>query len=450
MVPGLQGVTKVPELRKRILFTLGMLAVYRFGVFVSTPGINVEALRAMFDQGDGSLFGLVNMFSGGALEQFSIFTLGIMPYISVSIVIQLLSATIPSLQALKKEGEAGKRIITRYTRQGTVVLALFQGLLIAIGLEKTQGLVIDPGWSFRITTMITLTAGTAFIMWLGEQITEKGIGNGMSVVIFAGIMARMPQSVANLFVLAREGEVAPISVLIVIAFTIFIVGGIIYVERCARKIPVQYPRRMVGKRMAQAQTQYMPLKLNMASVMPPIFANALMVIPATIASFSGADQSVVMSMVMNSMVPGNWVYILVYVVLLYVFAYFYTSMVFNPTEVADNLKKNGGFIPTVRPGKQTADYLYGIVNRLTFWGAAYLCLVCIIPQEVYASLGVGEMAYIFGGTAILIAVGVILDTVSQIESHVLAQNYETFMNKSSKVKGGIGSASYTRARLQRR
>ena len=446
MAVGMQEISRIPELRKRILFTLGMLAVYRFGVYVSTPGVDVEAIKRMFNTGDGTLFGLVNMFSGGALEQFSIFTLGIMPYISVSIIMQLLSSSVPSLEALKKEGEAGQRIITRYTRYFTVLLALFQGVMIAIGLEQ-QGVVLTPGLSFRITTALTLASGTAFIMWLGEQINERGIGNGMSIVVFAGIVARMPETLLSTLVLARNQEVAPATILIVLAMSFATVAGIVFVERAHRRIPVQYPRRMVGNKVAQAQTQYMPLKVNMSGVIPPIFASAFLVLPATVASLSTNEM---LADLMSYLVPGTWFYSLFFVGLIIFFAFFYTAMIFNPTEVAENLKKNGGFIPTVRPGKQTADFLYGVLNRLTLWGSIYIAAICIIPQLFYISMGVTTFAYIFGGTSILISVGVILDTVSQIESYVVARNYEEFMGKTSKVRGGLGSMGHTRARLLRR
>ena len=446
MAVGMQEISRIPELRKRILFTLGMLAVYRFGVYVSTPGVDVEAIKRMFNTGDGTLFGLVNMFSGGALEQFSIFTLGIMPYISVSIIMQLLSSSVPSLEALKKEGEAGQRIITRYTRYFTVLLALFQGVMIAIGLEQ-QGVVLTPGLSFRITTALTLASGTAFIMWLGEQINERGIGNGMSIVVFAGIVARMPETLLSTLVLARNQEVAPATILIVLAMSFATVAGIVFVERAHRRIPVQYPRRMVGNKVAQAQTQYMPLKVNMSGVIPPIFASAFLVLAATVASLSTNEM---LADLMSYLVPGTWFYSLFFVGLIIFFAFFYTAMIFNPTEVAENLKKNGGFIPTVRPGKQTADFLYGVLNRLTLWGSIYIAAICIIPQLFYISMGVTTFAYIFGGTSILISVGVILDTVSQIESYVVARNYEEFMGKTSKVRGGLGSMGHTRARLLRR
>jgi preprotein translocase subunit SecY len=446
MLGGLGNVGKIPELRKRILFTLAMLAVYRMGVFVSTPGIDVTALRSLFDTEGGGLFGMINMFSGGSFENFSIFTLGIMPYISVSIIIQVLTPAIPALEALKKEGESGRRILTRYTRQGTILLGLVQSLFISMGLEG-QGLVADPGWQFRISTMLTLTAGTAFIMWLGEQITEKGIGNGISIIIFAGIVAAMPVTFANTLELARTQEIEPLSVLLLFAFCVLTIAAIVYVERSHRRIPIQYPRRMVGKNVAQAQTQYMPLKVNMAGVIPPIFASALLVVPATIASFSTNE---LFLEIMAYLTPGTVTYTVVFAALIILFCFFYTPIIFNPEEVADNLKKNGGFIPTVRPGKQTADFLYKVMNHLTFWGAIYITLVCIIPQLFYMEMGADAFSYVFGGTAILIVVSVTLDTASQIESHVVARNYEAFMSRSTKKRGGAGSMSYARSRILRR
>lgn len=440
------ALARLPELKKRIVFTLTMLAVYRFGVFVSTPGVKVDAIRRLFEDSAGNFFGLINLFSGGALEQFSILTLGISPYITVSIIVQLLTPSIPMLENLRKEGEAGRRIITRYTRQGTILLALFQALMISIALEK-KGLVNDPGWDFRIITMITLTAGTAFMMWLGEQITERGIGNGMSILIFAGIAARMPQVFGETIALARTGELSPFVVLALLATALLTISGIIFVERSHRKIPIQYPRRMVGKRMAQAQMQYMPLKINMTGVIPPIFASAFLMLPVTILSvFPGKTSDEMMSY----LTPGGVTHALIYIILIVLFSYFYTAVVFNPVEVADNLKKNGGFIPTVRPGQQTVDYLYGVLNRLTLWGAIYISIVCLVPEAFYYSVNANSFAYVFGGTAVLIVVGVTLDTAAQIESILVAKNYESFMNKSSKVRGGIGSASYNRARLLRR
>lgn len=434
------------ELRRRVIFSLAMLAVYRFGIFVSTPGIDTVALKNMFERTSGTLFGLVNLFSGGALENFSIFTLGITPYISVSIIMQLLATSVPSLEALKKQGETGQRIITRYTRQGTVLLALFQSYMIAVGLES-KGVVLDPGFMFRLTTMITLTTGTAFIMWLGEQITERGLGNGTSIIIFGGIVARMPATFISTVALARTGELNPLVILGILVFAAATVAFIVFVERSARKIPVQYPRRMVGKMMAQAQTQYLPLKVNMAGVIPPIFASAFLVVPATIASFS---QNETLLQAMEYLHPGTWTYSLVFVVLIVLFCYFYVATIFNPTEIAENLKKNGGFVPLVRPGKETADYFYAVLNRLTLWGALYISAVCIVPQLIYLYFGAAEFSHIFGGTAVLIVVGVTLDTISQIESHIVSQNYEAYMSQTAKMQGGMAGMSMARARALKR
>lgn len=442
---GLLAVFQIPELKKRLMFTIGMLAVYRFGVFVSTPGVDVDKIRQMFESNANTLFGLINLFSGGALEQFSIFTLGISPYITVSIIIQLLTPSFPYLENLKKEGDAGRRIITRYTRQGTILLALFQSYMIARALES-KGLAV-PGLGFELITMVTLTAGTAFVMWLGEQITERGLGNGTSIIIFAGIAARMPSVFGSTVELARTGEVSPFTIIALILFSVLSIYAIVFVERSHRKIPIQYPRRMVGKRMTQAQTQYMPLKVNMTGVIPPIFASAILMVPATIVTvIPGANLSTFGKL----FTPGSWGYESVFVALIILFSFFYTAVVFNPSEVADNLKKNGGFIPLVRPGTETADYLYGVLTRLTLWGAIYISLVCVLPQVIYLNMGASQFAYVFGGTAILIVVGVTLDTASQIESMLVARNYEAFMSKSSKDRGGVGSASYTRNRLVRR
>lgn len=446
MLGGLGDIGKIPELKKRILYTLGLLAVYRLGVFVSTPGIDVQALKRLFEAHDNALFGYINLFSGGALEHFSIFTLGITPYISVSIILQVLSSSLPYFESLKKEGESGRRVIVRYTRLGTVALAMLQSFMIASGLVA-QGLVVSPGWYFFLSTMFTLTAGTTFIMWLGEQITERGIGNGISVIIFSGIVARMPGVLFDTIQRAREGDIQPLTVLILVGVAMAVVAAIIFVERGQRKIPVQYPRRMVGKNLAQAQTQYMPLKVNMAGVMPPIFANAFLVLPATVASFSTNE---VLQRAAGYLSPGHWGHDLAFVVTVVIFAYFFNSIQFNPEEIAENLKKQGGFIPTVRPGKQTAEYLYAVVNRLTLWGAIYIAGVCLLPQMLFRDLGALQFSYVFGGTAILIVVGVTLDTAAQIESHIVARNYEAFMSSATKKRGGLGSMSYQRTRLTRR
>ena len=445
MVGGLENIFKIPELRKRILFTLGLLAVYRLGVFVSTPGIDVAALRAMLSlDEEGTIFGLFNMFSGGSLENFSIFTLGIMPYISVSIIVQFLTPVIPLLEALKKEGASGQRVLTRYIRQGTVLLALVQSFFIAQGLQQGN-LVVNPGWMFTICTVVTLTAGTCFVMWLGEQITERGIGNGISVIILAGIVARMPRTFFHTIELSRSGEINPGSILLLLLFSFLTIAGIVYVERSQRRIPVQYPRRAAAQ---GGVPQYLPLKVNMAGVIPPIFASAFLVLPATLGGFFRGNEFV--SDLLSYLTPGTTIYTSVFVLLLFVFCYYYTAVIYNPSEVADNLKKHGAFVPTVRPGKQTADYLYGVLNRLTLWGAIYIALVCVVPQMVYLKLGVMSFAYVFGGTAILIVVSVTLDTLNQIESHVVARNYESFMSKSVRMRGGIGAMSSLRSRVLKR
>lgn len=445
MVAGIGSIGRIPELRKRILFTIGMLAVYRLGVFVSTPGVDVAKLKAMFNMGNEALFGLVNMFSGGALENFSIFTLGIAPYISVSIILQLLGPTIPAIDQLKKEGEVGKRVLTRYTRIGTILLALFQGYMISLGLVN-KGLAITSGFQFYAITAISLTAGTAFMMWLGEQITEKGIGNGVSILIFAGIVARMPSVLVDTIVKARTGAIDPFTILLAIAISLLTIFLIVLVERSFRRIPVSYPRRMVGRNVTQAQTQYMPLKVNMAGVIPPIFASALLVIPSYIVAFSSNE---LVQEIVSYVSPGTWGHDVIFAGLILVFSFFYTTIIFNPDEVADNLKKNGGFVPLVRPGKQTSEYLMGVISRLTIWGALYIAVICIIPNMAFMAMGVSSFSYVFGGTAVLIAVGVTIDTASQIESIVTARNYEAIMSKSTKLRG-VGSMSYNRNRLLRR
>jgi len=435
MIGNLANIGKVPELRKRIFFTLLMLAVYRLGIFVATPGIDAEALRSRFQEQAEALFGMVSLFSGGALENFSIFTLGIMPYISMSIIVQFLTPVIPSLQALKKEGAAGQKILTRYIRQGTMILALVQSFMIAKGLA-VSGLVLPGigGFQFYITTMLTLTAGTAFIMWLGEQITERGIGNGMSIIIFAGIVARMPSSLYDLLSKASDpsSDINWLSVLVLLCFSILTVACIVYVERSQRRIPLQYPRseRMLAREIGP--TPYLPFKVNAAGVIPPIFASSVMVLPATLGALFVNGESDIVSLIMSYLQPGTIGYTFVYVVLIFIFAYYYVSVITNPKEIADNLKKNGAFIPSIRPGAQTADYLYGVLNRLTFWGAIYIALICIIPTYIYSSIGVSSMTYVFGGTAVLIAVGVTLDTASQIQSILTARHYEAFMSKSAK------------------
>ena len=449
MIGGLANIGQIPELRKRLFYTLGLLAVYRFGVFISTPGINVEVLRQALEGAAGSLFGLVNMFSGGAFQRFSIFTLGVTPYISVSIIMQVLQPLVPALEALKKEGDSGRRILNRYTRQGTIVLALIQSYLIARGLEASQGgFVVSPGLTFELSTMFTLTAGTAFIMWLGEQITERGLGNGISLIITAGILSSMPAVLVSSFELVRIHEISPLTLLFIFAFCFITLLGIVHVERSARRIPIQYPRRMVGKKMAQAQTQYLPLKVNMSGVIPPIFASALLSVPIIVlTAFSGNE---IVQTVLDKFTVGGFWYEVTFVALIVFFCFFYVSVQFNPEDVAENLKKNGGFIPTVRPGKQTADFLYGVLNRITIWGAIYVSIICVVPQLVYQYSGATAFSRVFSGTSILIVVSVILDTAAQIEHMVIARNYEAFMSRSSKLRGGMGSMSHMRNRILKR
>lgn len=446
MIGGFQHAGKIPELRKRILSTLGMLVVYRLGVFVPTPGVDAEKLARIFEQASRTLFGIVNMFSGGALERFSVFALGIMPYISVSIIAQLLTTVIPQLEALSKEGEQGRRVITRYTRIGTIFLALFQGTMISIGLES-QGVVAHPGFAFRATTAITLAAGTAFIMWLGEQITERGIGNGMSVIIMAGIVARMPSTLAQTFELMSTGEITPLKLLLIFMFALGTMAFIVFVERIQRRIPVQYPRRSAGRHMTQAMTQHLPLKLNTSGVIPAVFASAFLVFPATIAQFSHIEALKAWA---TNLRPGALMYECFYAILIIFFCYFYTAMVFDPVQIAENLKKNGGFVPTVRPGKDTAEFLSRVLARLTIWGALYVCAICIIPTMFYLNMGAASFTYFFGGTAVLIVVGVILDTVSQMESHIMARNYEGFLAKGPGKVRGLSRATQIKGRLIQR
>ncbi|MDR2550054.1 MAG: preprotein translocase subunit SecY [Desulfobulbus sp.] len=430
---GLFSAASIPELRKRVIFTLLMLLVYRMGVQIPTPGINGDALAAFFEKNASTLFGMFNMFSGGALENFSIFALGIMPYISASIIIQLLTVVVPQLEALSKEGEAGKRTITKYTRYGTVVLSVIQGFFIATGLENMTSpngvpIVIDPSLQFRLMTVLTLTSGTAFIMWLGEQMTERGIGNGISMIIFSGIVARMPAAVANTAELIKSGELSLIFLPIIVAMMFLVVGFIIFVETSQRRIPIQYAKRVVGRRVYGGQSSHLPLKINVSGVIPPIFASSIMMFPATIGSFIHVDWVQQFSAALS---PGTVYYYLMYVGMIVFFCFFYTAVTFKPDDVAENLKKNGGFIPGIRPGKKTAEFLDHALVRLTVVGAVYLSAVCVMPTLLIQQLNV---PFYFGGTALLIVVGVAIDTIAQIESHLVMRNYDGFM-KSGRIKG---------------
>lgn len=453
MVGGIDSVFKIPELKKRLLFTFAILIVYRIGIFVPTPGVDASTIKKIFEGagpagsgGAGNLFGLVNMFTGGALENFSVFALGIMPYISVSIIIQLLTSVYKPLEELSKEGADGKRIITRYTRIGTVFLAMFQGYMISIGLQNQGALAV--GMSTALMTAVTLTAGTMFLMWIGEQITERGIGNGISILIFAGIVARMPATLLLTIDLASTtGEPSPLGLLGVIVVAILTIAGIVFVEKSQRRIPVQYPRRASGKRVTQATTQHLPLKVNTSGVIPAIFASTLLGFPVMIGQllkFDGLQQYLVY------LTPPNPIYYLTFAGLVIFFCYFYTAIVFDPNKISEDLKKAGGFIPAVRPGRDTAQFLNTVLARLTLWGGLYVSVVCILPSLIYDSLGAAAFTAFFGGTAVLIVVGVMMDTVAQIQSHVLAKNYEGFMNKSPGKVRGMGGAINIRGQLIKR
>lgn len=436
MFEGFQSAGRIPELRRRILFTLAMLAVYRVGVAIPTPGIDREGLAAFFAQVEGTIFGLFNLFSGGALEQFSVFSLGIMPYISASIILQLMTVVFPYLERLSKEGDAGRKKITQYTRYGTIVLAVIQGMMISFGLEGTRGpngeaIVLDPGWNFRLMTVLTLTSGTAFIMWLGEQVTERGIGNGISLIIFAGIVAALPSAVTSTFQFVREGELSIFFVILLLLFVFLVVGVIIFMERGQRRIPVQYAKRVVGRKMYGGQTSHLPLKINTSGVIPVIFASSVLIFPATVAQFAQNPWAQTLA---GSLAPGRWLHDLFYIGLIMFFCYFYTAVVFNPVDVAENMRKYGGYVPGIRPGKRTAEFIDRVLSRITLGGAIYLSLVALLPTILISQFNV---PFFFGGTALLIVVGVALDTVSQMETHMISRNYEGFM-KRGRIRGRRG------------
>ncbi len=413
-----------------------MLAVYRVGVAIPTPGIDREGLAAFFAQVEGTIFGLFNLFSGGALEQFSVFSLGIMPYISASIILQLLTVVFPYLERLSKEGDVGRKKITQYTRYGTIVLSVIQGMMISFGLEGTRGpngeaIVLEPGWNFRLMTVLTLTSGTAFIMWLGEQVTERGIGNGISLIIFAGIVAALPSAVTSTFQFVREGELSIFFVILLVLFVVLVVGVIIFMERGQRRIPVQYAKRVVGRRMYGGQTSHLPLKINTSGVIPVIFASSVLIFPATVAQFVQNPWAQTLA---GSMAPGRWLHDLLYVGLIMFFCYFYTAVVFNPVDVAENMRKYGGYVPGIRPGKRTAEFIDRVLSRITLGGAVYLSLVALLPTILISQFNV---PFFFGGTALLIVVGVALDTVSQMETHMISRNYEGFMRRG-RIRGRRG------------
>lgn len=433
MQAGLQNAANIPELRRRVTFTFLMLAVYRIGVQIPTPGINGDALAAFFQKNAGTLLDMFNMFSGGALENFSIFALGIMPYISASIIFQLLTVVVPQLEALSKEGESGRHKITQYTRYATVVLSLVQGLFISIGLESMTApggemIVTFAGWNFRLMTMLTLTSGTAFIMWLGEQMTERGIGNGISLIITAGIVARMPAAMAKTVKMVGAGDMTFIFIPVLLAMMFAVIAIIVYFETAQRRIPIQYAKRVVGRQMYGGQQSHLPLKINMSGVIPPIFASSIMMFPATIGGFIKVDW---VQQITAYLQWGSLSWTIMYIGFIVFFCFFYTAVTFNPVDVAENLKKNGGFIPGIRPGKKSAEFIDKIVVRLTVIGAIYVSAVCVLPTILVNELNV---PFYFGGTALLIIVGVAIDTISQIESHTVMRNYDGLL-KSGKIKG---------------
>jgi len=438
-VSSIGTIAKIPELRRRILFTLAMLAVYRVGVFVTIPGVNrVEMGHVVTKGGSGSFLGMFNMFSGGALEQMSIFALGIMPYITSSIVMQLLTVVVPKLDQLNKEGEQGRRKINQYTRYGTIVVAGVQSWFIATYVESlSKGgaeVVANPGLAFRLMTVLTLTTGTAFVMWLGEQITEKGIGNGSSLIIFAGIVADLPDAITRFVFGGGSSGAGGLTVLFMAVLVISTIAAICYFERAHRRIPVQYTKRQVGRKMYQGAQSYLPLKINVAGVIPPIFASSILMFPSQIANMSGSVRLQEFASVLH---PADWRYNLIFTILVVFFAFFYTSVVFNPVDVADNLKKSGGFVPGIRPGKNTAQYIEKVLSRITFAGALYLSIVCMIPALLQKYMNV---PFNFGGTGLLIIVGVALDTVQQIESHLITRNYEGFAGpKGPRIKGRVAA-----------
>ena len=425
---------QMEDLRKRVLFTLAMLAVYRMGIFVPAPGIDRTALGKWFDQADNTLFGLYDMFSGGALEQFSVFVLGIMPYITASIIMQMMPEMVPALKRLKEEGQTGNNKITQYTRYLTIVIAVVQSFMISTGLMQMKvgqsSVVINPDWTFQVMTVLTMTAGACFVMWLGEQMTERGVGNGASIIITVGIIAAIPSGGVQLLTLIQLGELNLLQAVMLLVFMFVVILAIVFVERGQRRIPLQYAKRVMGRTVYEGQTTYLPLKVNTAGVIPPIFASSILMLPGTIGQFW---DNPVMNYMNNALYPGAWLYNVVYAVMVVFFAYFYTAITFNPDDIADNLKKQGGYIPRVRPGKETAAYIDWLLSRLTAAGAVYLAVICILPTILYTDFNV---PFYFGGTGLLIIVGVTLDTVSQIEAHLNTKHYDGFTGpKGGGVKG---------------
>jgi len=441
-VPGGKGLLggKLTDLKQRLLFVIGALVVFRIGTHIPVPGIDPVALAEMFKQTQGSIVDLFNMFSGGALERFSVLALGVMPYISASIIMQLMTTVVPSLEQLKKEGESGRRKITQYTRYGTVVLAIFQGLGIAIALESQRAggvpVVIDPGIGFKLVTVVTLVTGTMFIVWLGEQVTERGIGNGISLIIFAGIVAGLPSAIGGTLELARTGAFQLPFVAALFLVAVAVTGFVVFMERGQRRITVNYAKRQMGRQMYAAQTSHLPFKINMAGVIPPIFASSLILFPATLGSWFGQSES--MSWLKDfatTLSPGQPIYVMVYAGAIIFFCFFYTALMFNPKETAENLKKSGAFVPGIRPGEQTAKYIDGVMSRLTLVGALYVTLVCLLPEFLIVKWNV---PFYFGGTSLLIIVVVSMDFMAQIQSHLMSHQYESLLKKANLTGGGMG------------
>jgi preprotein translocase subunit SecY len=425
------ALAKAEELKKRIWFTVGALLVYRFGTYIPLPGIDPSAWDQIFRSQAGGILGMFNMFSGGGIHRMAIFALNIMPYISASIIIQLMTTVSPTLEQLKKEGEQGRKVMNQYTRYLTVLLAAFQSYGISVGLEGAGNVVSDPGWFFRIATVVTLTGGTMFLMWLGEQVTSRGIGNGISLIILAGIVAELPSAIAGTLELGRQGALSTGLILVILVMAVAVIAFIVFVERAQRRLLIQYPKRQVGNRMFEGQSSHLPLKLNTSGVIPPIFASSLLLLPTTVANFNAGQGPDWFVTITTQLGHGRPLFLILYVALIVFFAFFYTAIVFNPTETADNLKKHGGFIPGIRPGERTAEYIDYVLSRITVIGAAYLAVVCILPEIL---ISYASVPFYFGGTSLLIVVSVTMDTVAQIQGYLLAHQYEGLI-KRSKLRG---------------
>jgi len=425
------ALAKAEELKKRIWFTLGALLVYRLGTYIPLPGIDPNAWNQIFNSQAGGILGMFNMFAGGGIHRMAIFALNIMPYISASIIIQLMTTVSPTLEALKKEGEQGRKIINQYTRYLTVVLAAFQAYGISVGLEGAPNVVTDPGLFFRVSTVITLTGGTMFLMWLGEQITQRGIGNGTSLIIMSGIVAQLPSAIAGTLELGRQGALSTGLILIVLVMVVAVIAFIVFMERAQRRLLIQYPKRQIGNKMLEGQSSHLPLKLNTSGVIPPIFASSLLLLPTTVANFTAGQGPEWLTLITTQLAHGRPLFLALYVALIVFFAFFYTAIVFNPTETADNLKKHGGFIPGIRPGERTAEYIDYVLTRITAIGAAYLAVVCLFPEML---ISYAAVPFYFGGTSLLIVVSVTMDTVAQVQGYLLAHQYEGLI-KRSKLRG---------------